>query len=181
MVNRNFDMATISDITNNLSDKFKNNLNGVTTTSSDFFSGVTGKPSPDSVMMNNEVAGLLNDMCHSKSISGADLNYLKNLQRLLNGKNGMTLCNSANASILDKVIMGSTMMNGSRKGEYKTLINKAIGSQLGAFGYNGPVPKCMYDKLEGSLGKLLGGLNGNHKLKLNLMDYVNNQCLKDIL
>lgn len=176
MVNRNFDLSSISTITNSLSDKFMTSGKAASTkTTTKSTSTSTG------TTMNNEMASILNKMCSSKSISATDLDYLKNLQRLLNGKNGMSICNSSNASVTDRILMASSLLNTSKKSEYKSLINKTIGSQLASLGYSGAVPKCVYTKVESAIGKLLGGLKGNYKLKLNLNDYLKNDCLKDIL
>lgn len=185
MLSRGFDIGNISSITNNLGSKissFAGKITDVTKITSvkdaqKLLASVAGKSSSNT--MNNETASVLSKACEGKGINKYNQDYLKNLERMLGIKNGMSLCDDSQVSELDRILMMSTSMNASRKSEYKTLINKTIGSELSELGYSGSIPSCLYGKFESLIDSLLSGVNGDVNLKLDLLNIFNNKCFND--
>lgn len=186
MISRGFDLGSISNITNDLGSKlsaFTGKISSVKNITSvkdaqKLLAGTAGKSSTNT--MNNESAEILSKVCEGNSINTSSSDYLRNLERALGVKNG-SLCSDANMSELDRILMMSTTMNGSKKAEYKTMINKMVGGELKTVGYSGSIPSCLYGKVESYIDSLLSGLNGNVNLKLDLMKLFSNKCLNDSL
>lgn len=185
MLSRSFNIGSISDITNSLGDKISS-LSGKATSltkvtnikeAQNLLASSANKSSKNT--MNNETADILSKVCDSKGINIYSDDYIKNLERALGIKDGMSLCDESNVSEIDRVLMMSTLMNSSQKAGYKTMINKMIGGELNTLGYNGSIPSCLYGKVESLIDSLLSGINGNINLKLDLMKLFNNKCMNE--
>lgn len=185
MLSRGFDIGNISSITNNLGSKISSftgkitNIGKITNVkdAQKLLANSVSKSSSNT--MNNETADVLSKVCDGKGINKYNQDYLRNLERMMGIKNGMTLCDDAQVSELDRILMMSTTMNTSRKSEYKTLLNKTIGSELSDLGYTGSIPSCLYGKFESLIDSLLSGVNGDFNLKLDLLNMFNNKCFND--
>ncbi len=187
MLTRGFDLSNITGITNDLGSKlsaFTGKVSSVKNIKSvkdaqKLLASSADKASSNT--MNNETAEILSKVCNGNGFNKTNSDYLRNLERTLGIKNGVTLCSDTQMSELDRLLSMSTMMNASRKSEYKGMINKMVGSELGEIGYSGTIPSCLYGKVESLIDSLLSGLNGNINLKLDLMKSFNNKCLNDSL
>ena len=187
MLTRGFDLSNITGITNDLGSKlsaFTGKVSSVKNISNikdvqKLLAGSAGKASNNT--MNNETAEILSKVCDGNGFNKTNSDYIRNLERALGIKNGVTLCSDAQMSELDRLLSMSTMMNASRKTEYKGMINKMVGSELGELGYSGSIPSCLYGKVESLIDSLLSGVNGNINLKLDLMKLFSNKCLNDSL
>lgn len=189
MLSRDFDFSTITDITSSLKDKFSSldnvlpNMSSVKGLVASKASNMTGinVPNSNNSTMNNQTADILNKLCANKSVGEYNEDYIRNLERRMGIKNNVNICSNSQVSELDRILMASTALNTSKKSEYKTLINKAIGNEMSEMGYSGSIPSCLYGKVESLIDKLLSGLNGNVNLKLDLLNMFNNDCLNDSL
>ena len=187
MLTRGFDLSNITGITNDLGSKlsaFTGKVSSVKNITNikdvqKLLVGSADKASKNT--MNNETAEILSKVCDGNGFNKTNSDYIRNLERTLGIKNGVTLCSDAQMSELDRLLSMSTMMNASRKTEYKGMINKMVGSELGELGYSGSIPSCLYGKVESLIDSLLSGLNGNVNLKLDLMKSFSNKCLNDSL
>lgn len=187
MLTRGFDLGSITGITNDIGNKLSSftgktsALKNITNVKDAQKLLASSASKSSSNTMNNETADVLSKVCDGKGINRYSQDYIRNLERALGIKNGMQLCDESQVSELDRVLMMSTSLNASRKSEYKGLINKMVGSELGELGYSGSIPSCLYGKVEGLIDKLLSGLNGNINLKLDLMKLFSNKCLNETL
>lgn len=189
MLSRDFDFNTITDITSSLKDKFSSldnvlpnmsSVKGLIASKASKASGVN-IPNSNNSTMNNQTADIINKLCASKANGEYNEDYIRNLERAMGLKNNVNVCSNAQLSELDRILMASTALNSSKKGEYKTLINKAIGNEMSQMGYSGSIPSCLYGKVESLIDKLLSGLNGDINLKLDLLKLFDNDCLNDSL
>lgn len=187
MLTRGFDLSNITGITNDLGSKLSaftgkvSSVKNITSVKDAQKLLASSADKASSNTMNNETAEILSKVCDGNGFIKTNSDYLRNLERALGIKNGVTLCSDAQMSELDRLLSMSTMMNASRKSEYKGMINKMVGSELGELGYSGTIPSCLYGKVESLIDSLLKGLNGNINLKLDLLNMFNNKCLNDTL
>lgn len=187
MLSRGFDLGSITGITNDLGSKLSaftgkaSSIKNITSVKDAQKLLAASADKASSNTMNNETADVLSKVCDGNSINKNSQDYIRNLERALGVKNGMNICDGSQVSEIDRILMMSTSLNASRKAEYKSMINKMVGTELGEVGYKGSIPSCLYGKVESMIDSLLSGLNGNINLKLDLLNMFNNKCFNDTM